>query len=155
MTQNNQKLRQQLRDNYIKLAKQMEPNAFVTLATNDTGEILEMTRLIGKFCGMMDREICGHKFHTYPTNKRTNGIFVIEHTKTNIHAHGLLKFPDNPTVDLPLLTARKWNILTKAGTTNFQPIYDVAGVAGYCTKEMSNFSFNGDQVVVAGQFMKY
>lgn len=155
MTQNNRERRQQLRDGYVELVKQMGPNAYVTLATNDTGEIREMTRLIGKFCGMMDREICGHKFHTYSADKRTNGIFVIEHTKTNIHTHGLLRFPDNPTVDLPLLAARKWNILTKAGTTDFQPIYDAAGVASYCTKEMANFSFDGDQVVVAGQFIKH
>lgn len=155
MTQNNWERRQQLREAYVTLAKQIEPNAYVTLATNDTGEIPEMTRLIGKFCGMMDREICGHKFHTYSADKRTNGIFVIEHTKTNIHAHGLLSLPDSPKADLPLLAARKWNILTKAGTTDFQPIYDAAGVAAYCTKEMANFSFDGDQVVVTGQFRKH
>ncbi|THF50776.1 hypothetical protein [Allorhizobium terrae] len=155
MAQNNQERRQRLREGYIQVIQQMTPNAFITLATNDTGDMSEMTRLIGKFCGMMDREICGHKFHTYSSDKRTNGIFVIEHTKTNIHAHGLLRFPDNSTVDLPLLTARKWNTLTKAGTTNFQPMYDAVGVAGYCTKEMRSFLFDWDQVVVASQFIKH
>ncbi|KQO79009.1 hypothetical protein [Rhizobium sp. Leaf262] len=155
MTQNNQARRQRLRDSYVEFVEQMEPNAFVTLVINDIGEIAEMTRLIGKFCGMMDREICGHKFHTYSIDRRTNGVFFIEHAKTNIHAHGLLRFPDSLTVDLPLLTARKWNVLTKAGTTDFRPVHDAAGVAGYCTKEMATFSFDGDQVVLVSQFMKH
>lgn len=155
MTQDNQARRQLLRDSYVQFIEQMKPNAFVTLAVNDVGEIAEMTRLIGRFCGMMDREICGHKFHTYSIDRRKNGVFFIEHIKTNIHAHGLLRFPDSPTLDLPLLTARKWNILTNAGTTCFRPVYDAAGVAGYCTKEVSSFSFDGDQVVLVSQFMKH
>lgn len=155
MEQNHKEHRQRLRDSYIETAGQMQPNAFVTLATNSTSEVLEMTRLIGRFCGMMDRELCGHKWHTLPAAERTDGIFFIEHVKTNIHAHGLLKFPDRHDVDLPALTALKWNRLTRSGETNFQSIYDAEGVAGYCTKEIERFSFDGDQVVLVGQFMKH
>ncbi|ARO31291.1 hypothetical protein NXC14_CH03387 [Rhizobium sp. NXC14] len=155
MEQNTKEGRQRLRDGYIEMAEQMQPNAFVTLATNGSGDLHEMTRLIGKFCGMMDRELLGHKWHTLPAEERTDGIFFIEHTKTNIHAHGLLKFPDCPDADLSVLTAFKWSRLTRAGETNFQPIYDAGGVAGYCTKEMQSFSFDGDQVVLVRQFMKH
>lgn len=155
MQQNNKQCRQRLRKGYIDILEEMQPNAFVTLVTNDSGELHEMTRLIGKFCGMMDRELCGHKWDRLPAEERTDGLFFIEHTETNIHAHGLLKFPDCPDVDLPLLAARKWSRLTEAGETNFQSVYDAGGVVGYCTKEMQSFAFDGDQVVLARQFMKH
>ncbi|MGY5808446.1 hypothetical protein ACXHXG_12080 [Rhizobium sp. LEGMi198b] len=155
MEQNHKERRQRLRDSYIETARQMQPNAFVTLTTNSTGDVLEMTRLIGRFCGMMDRELCGHKWHTLSAAERTDGIFFIEHVKTNIHAHGLLKFPDRPYDNLPALTALKWNRLTRAGETNFQSIYDAEGVANYCTKEIGRSTFDGDQVVLVGQFMKH
>jgi hypothetical protein len=154
MEKDNRKHRQQLRDAYIETAMRIKPDAFVTLATNDTGVVSEMTRLIGKFCGMMDRELCGHKWYTLPPEQRMDGIFFIEHTKTNIHAHGLLKFPGCPELDLPLLTARKWSRLTDAGETNFQAIYDTEGVVRYCTKEIKSFAFDEDQMVLVGQFMK-
>ncbi len=157
MERNHKDHRQRMHDAYIELAVGMQPNAFVTLAANDYGHLHEMTRLIGRFCGMVDRELLGHKWHKLPVEKRLNGIFFIEHTKTNIHAHGLLKFPETPDADLPLITALKWNRLTNAGDTNFQFIDggDRERVAGYCTKEMKGFLFNGDQVVLASQFMTH
>jgi len=147
--------RERLQAGYIELAMQMQPNAYVTLATNDTGTIDEMTRLIGKFCGMMDRDLLGQKWHKLPAEQRLSGIFFIEHVATNIHAHGILRFPDVGDTDLPLLTARKWNRLTKAGSTNFQSFSDMERCIGYCTKEMKSFLFNGDQVVLASQFMTH
>lgn len=153
MAQNNREQRKRLREAYMELAQQIQPNAFVSLATNRHGSVSEMTRLIGIFCGMLDRTLLGQKWPTLPAEQRTDGIFVIEHTKTNIHAHGFLRFTDLDKTDLALLTARKWCRLTEAGTTDFQPIYDVEGCAAYCTKEMRSFLFDPDQVVLARQFM--
>lgn len=153
MAQNNREHRERLREAYMQLAEQMEPNAFVTLATNGNGSVREMTRLIGLFCGMLDRTLLGQKWTTCPVGQRTDGIFVIEHTKTNIHAHGLLRFADSEKTDLALLSTRKWYRLSEAGTVDFQRIYNVEGCAAYCTKEMRNFLFDPDQVVLARQFM--
>jgi hypothetical protein len=153
MAQNNREHRERLRKAYMELAEQMQPNAFVSLATNSHGSVSEMTRLIGIFCGMLDRALLGQKWPTFPVEQRTDGIFVIEHTKTNIHAHGLLRFADPEKTDLALLTTRKWYRLSEAGTVDFQRIYDVEGCAAYCTKEMRSFLFDPDQVVLARQFM--
>jgi len=145
--------REQLRAAYKELGLSLQPDAFVTLTTNDYGHIHEVTRLLGRFCGMIDRQLLGHKWLDFPA-KRLDGLFFIEHTKTNIHAHGLLRFPDVPDADLPFITARKWSRLTETGDTNFQSIYDAPGAAKYCTKEMANFQFDGDQVVLVSQFRK-
>lgn len=153
MEQNTKAQRERLRDAYIKLGNDMQPNAFVTLATNDYGDVLEMTRLIGEYLAMMDRALLGRKWSQFPAAQRTDGIFMIEHTKTNIHAHGLVSFPNADKYDLEVLTLSKWNKLTEAGTIDFQSIYDTQTCAEYCTKEMRSVLFNPDQVVLARQFM--
>jgi hypothetical protein len=132
----------------------MEPTAYVTLATNGQGDIHEMTRLIGRFCGMVDRELLGNKWHKLPREQRSDGIFFIEHAATNIHAHGFLKFPKVDGFDLPLLAALKWSRLTEAGTTDFKWLDDKNRCAYYSTKEMTSARFEGDQMVLVGQFIK-
>lgn len=184
MEQNTKAQREKLRQAYIEFGLEMQPNAFVTLTTNDTtktqperkkpengppkaltwryqnepkisetSKILDMTRLIGEYLAMMDRALLGRKWSQFPMEQRTAGIFIIEHTKTNIHAHGLLRFPESKYCGLDALTALKWNKLTQAGSTDFQTIYDPQGCAKYCAKEMNSFLFNPDQVVLARQFM--
>lgn len=184
MEHNNKEQRQRLRDAYIKLGRQMQPNAFVTLTTNDTAKTdprekkdqekgppkaltwryqgepkvseisktLDMTRLIGEYLAMMDRALLGRKWSQLSPDQRTDGLFIIEHTKTNIHAHGLLRFPAVKSHDLEVLTLMRWNRLTQSGDTNFQYIYDVDGAAGYCMKEMASVQFSPDQAVLARQF---
>lgn len=184
MEQNTKAQRARLRKAYIELGLGMQPNAYVTLTTNDTtktqpvkkepekgppkaltwryqgepkisemSKTLDMTRLIGEYLAMMDRALLGRKWSQLSPDQRTDGIFIIEHTKTNIHAHGLLRFPSPRTYDLGELTLLKWNGLTQAGSTDFQSIYDAEAVVDYCTKEMKGFLFNPDQVVLARQFM--
>ncbi len=185
MEQNTRAQRERLRQAYIEFGLGMQPNAFVTLTTNDVADAqpdnrkepqkgppkaltwryqgeskvsemsktLEITRLIGEYLAMMDRALLGRKWSEFSPEKRTDGIFIIEHTKTNIHAHGLLRFPDPKHCGLDVLTLLKWNKLTKAGSTDFQSIYDAGNATGYCTKEMSGLRFSPDQVVLARQFM--
>ncbi|MCJ8151861.1 hypothetical protein [Shinella sedimenti] len=183
MEHNNKEQRQRLRDAYMKLGLQMQPTAFVTLTTNDTvktdarkkkdqgppkaltwrhqgepkvseiSKTLDMTRLIGEYLAMMDRALLGRNWSQVSPDQRTDGLFIIEHTKTNIHAHGLLRFPAAKTRDLEVLTLMKWNRLTQSGDTNFQSICDVDRVAEYCMKEMANVQFSSDQVVLTRQFM--
>lgn len=185
MEHNNKEQRQRLRDAYMKLGLQMQPNAFVTLTTNDTAKTdprekkdqkkgppkaltwryqtepkvseisktLDMTRLIGEYLAMMDRALLGRKWSQVSPDQRTDGLFIIEHTKTNIHAHGLLRFPAVKSHDLEVLTLMKWNRLTQSGDTDFQSICDVDRVAEYCMKEMANVQFSSDQVVLTRQFM--
>lgn len=185
MERNTKEQRQRLRDAYIELGLQLQPNAFVTLTTNDTAatdprktkdpkkgppkaltwryqgdpkvsetsKTLDMTRLIGEYLAMMDRALLGRNWSQLSPDQRTDGLFIIEHTKTNIHAHGLLRFPAAKSHDLEVLTLMKWNRLTQSGDTNFQSIYDAEGAAKYCAKEMNSPQFNPDQVVLARQFM--
>lgn len=185
MEHNNIKQRQRLRDAFIKLGVQIQPNAFVTLTTNDAAKTdprgnedenkgppkaltwryqgepkvseisktLDIAHLIGEYLAMMDRALLGRKWSQLSPEQRTDGIFIIEHTKSNIHAHGLLRFPTAKSYDLEVLTLLKWNRLTQSGDTNFQWIYDIEGVAEYCTKEMNSKQFSQDQVVLARQFM--
>jgi|GEM_PF-2571715 len=184
MEMNTKAQREKLRQAYIELGLGMQPNAFVTLTTNDAittsldivkvqqkgppknltwryqGEAkvpqfsrtLDMTRLIGKYLAMMDRALLGRNWSQFSPDDRTDGIFFIEHTDTNIHAHGLLRFPELKYCGLDVLTVQKWNKLTEAGSTDFQEIYDAQNVTEYCTKEMNSFLFNPDQVVMARQF---
>lgn len=184
MEQNTKAYRQRLREAYIELGLGMEPNAFVTLTTNDQvkdqpnkkklvvgpsqaltwryqgepkvsefSKTLDMTRLIGKYLAMMDRVLLGREWSKLTPDQRTNGIFIIEHTRTNIHAHGLLRFPAPKTYDLKTLTQERWCRLTEAGDTDVQAIFDLQRCAEYCTKEMSSFLFDPEQVVIARQFM--
>lgn len=187
MEQNTKAQRERLRQAYIEFGLGMQPNAFVTLTTNDATKIqpnkrkepqrgppkaltwryqgepkvsevsktLDMTRLIGEYLAMMDRALLGRKWSQLSRDQRTDGIFIVEHTKTNIHAHGLLRFPSPKTHDLEVLTMLKWNRLTQSGDANFQSIYDEEGAVKYCTKEMNSTLFNPDQVVVAQQFKTF
>lgn len=120
---------------------------------SDISKTLDMTHLIGEYLAMMDRALLGRKWSQLPADQRTDGIFIIEHTSTNIHAHGLLRFPTPKTRNIEELTKEKWSRLTQAGDTNYQAIYDAQVCAEYCTKEMSGYLFNPDQVALPGQFM--
>lgn len=144
--------REKLREEYKNLALSMQPNYFVTLATNDFGSVSETTRVLGKFCAMMDRALLGHRWHKAPEQERVDGVFFIEHTRSNIHAHGLLRVPEQEGEDMAVLIARKWNRLTEAGSTDVQSIHDAYGVAEYVTKELKSFTFDQDQMVLASQF---
>lgn len=146
--------REQLREEYIALAVSMQPNFYITLATNDFGSVADITRKLGKFCAMMDRSLIGHRWNKAPEQKRLDGLFFIEHASSNIHAHGLLRIPEARDTDMALLVERKWNRLTEAGSTDTQSIYEAVGVAEYVTKEMRGFTFDQDQTVLASQFWK-
>lgn len=146
--------RANLRAAYIQLACQFDPNTFVTLAANATGNLNELTCMLDRFCGMMDRKLLGHKFHKLAPDQRSDGIFFVEHTASNIHAHGLVAFRNPKKVNLAELTATTWNRLTKAGTSEVVDIYDASRCASYCTKEMRGSFFDPDQAILVRQFMK-
>jgi hypothetical protein len=146
--------RSDLRKAFIDLVVGFNPNVFVTLATNSTDSVEELKHKLGKFCAMIDKSLLGDKWHKLPPEMRTDGIFSIEHTASNIHAHGILRLPAHDHDDLPLLVERKWNRLSKAGNTNFQNIDDVARLAAYCTKEMHKASFDTNQIVLTREFIK-
>ncbi|ATN35226.1 hypothetical protein ACO34A_15590 [Rhizobium sp. ACO-34A] len=145
--------RNALRSAYIELIEGFNPNAFVTLALNKSSTVEEVTRLVGRFCGIMDRRLLGHTWHKLSPDRRTDGVFLIEHVGTNIHAHGILRFPID---DLSVLDAQimlVWNRLTEAGTTDAKAITDTNRLARYCTKEIPGFVYDADQVVLPRQFM--
>jgi hypothetical protein len=142
-----------IRSAYGDMASDFKPNAFLTLATNSTIDAAEVTRLIGRFCAMLDRLLLGHKWFKLPAEQRTDGMFLIEHADTNIHAHGILRMPKSDDPGLDLMIDRKWRCLIKEGTTDYSAITDLSGLVRYCTKEMILPSFNPDHVILTRQFM--
>lgn len=154
MEQNIKAKRNALRSAYIELIESFNPNVFVTLALNKSSTVEEVTRLVGRFCGIVDRKLLGHKWHKLPPAQRTDGIFLIEHVGTNIHAHGIIRLPVDDITGLDVQTMLAWNRLTEAGSTNFQAIDDINRLSRYCTKEMPGFIHDADQVVLLRQFMK-
>jgi hypothetical protein len=146
--------RNELRRAFINLVVGFSPNAFITLATNSTGSVEDLKHKLGKFCAMIDKALLGDNWYKLPHEKRTDGLFTIEHTASNIHAHGVLRLPEHEHDDVPLLVQQRWSRLSEAGNTDFQEIDDAAKLAAYCTKEMHRASFDTNQIVLTREFMK-
>lgn len=120
---------------------------------SDFSKTMDLTHLIGEFLARIDRALLGRRWSQLPHSDRSDGVFFIEHTDTNIHAHGLVRFPQARTLDLDALTKEKWIRLTEAGDTDFQALYDAEHCLEYCTKEMKSSLFSSDQVIVTRQLM--
>lgn len=151
---NLRKQRADIRQAFIDLIVGFNPNVFITLATNSTGSVEELTQKLCKFCAMIDKALLGDSWYRLPPDKRTDGLFTIEHTASNIHAHGILRLSAHKHNDLPLLVQQKWSRLSEAGNTDFQKIDDAAHVAAYCTKEMQRAGFDTNQIVLTREFIK-
>jgi len=143
-----------LQQAWVEFAEAFEPNFFITLTDPTEPHLTTMREKLGKLCGRVDRAVLGKKFASRLPQERTDGIFFIEHIGSNIHAHGLLRVPNTSLETLDKLTRKQWHRVCRDGKYDLQEIYDCAGVASYCTKEMIRFGFSPDQIAFTRDFMK-
>lgn len=143
-----------LQQAWVEFTETFEPNFFVTLTDPTEPHLATMREKLSKLCGRIDRAVLGKKFASCMPHERTDGIFFIEHIGSNIHAHGLLRVPKTSLEEIEGLTKMHWHRVCRDGKYNLQTVYDCAGVASYCTKEMTRFGFNPDQVAFTRDFMK-
>ncbi len=143
-----------LQQAWAEFAETFEPNFFVTLTDPTEPHLATMREKLGKLCGRIDRAVLGKKFARRLPHERTDGIFFIEHVDSNIHAHGLLRVPNASFEEFDALTKMQWHRVCRDGRYDLQEVYDCAGVARYCAKEMTRFGFNPEQVAFTRDFMK-
>ncbi|TRB06346.1 hypothetical protein EXN61_14310 [Agrobacterium tumefaciens] len=143
-----------LQQAWVDFAKTFEPNFYVTLTDPTEPHLATMKEKLGRLCGRVDRAILGKKFARHLPEQRTDGIFFIEHVGSNIHAHGLLRVPKMSLDEFEALTKKQWHRVCRDGKYDLQEVYDCAGVASYCTKEITRYGFNPDQIAFTRDFMK-
>ncbi len=142
-----------LRSAYIQLCGQFQPNTMVSLVTNQLWEIPRMTTLVGAFGARMDDYGLGSTWSKEPVAKRADGIFFIEHVCSNIHAHGLVRFPYGNAWGRSMIASKLWSDLCPGGTAMLKPIRSLWDAASYSTKEMNRYDYQDDQIVLLEQFM--
>lgn len=128
--------RRELRAAYVGLCRSIDVQYFVTLATNQDGTIPGIRKRAKDFCARMDRKLLGPSWSKKPAEERTDGVFFVEHVRSNIHLHGLLRFPSGTREGLPMTSALVWKKLCPSGTIDFQPINDLPHGVAYCMKEL-------------------
>lgn len=143
----------ELRKGYIELCRSFAPDTMVTLATHQLWTLERMTKLVGAFAARMDDYALGTRWFKEPRFRRANGMFFIEHVGSNIHAHGLVRFPYGDTHSHLLIGERVWKALCPSGTIKVDPMYRFGRAAVYCTKEMKRQDFCPEQVLLLEQFM--
>lgn len=139
---------------YNQLCKQLQPNTFITLATNQHMPADRLKKNIGAFFGRMDRWYLGHTWLDQPKTMRTDGIGFIEHSSSNIHAHMLVRFEKGNNWGRALKGKHFWNQLCESGSIDVQPVNSIENLAGYCTKEMRYRNYDDcKQIVLLRDFM--
>lgn len=137
------------------IVERIQPDTFVTLATNKTYSIDQTRHALKDFLSRMDRALLGTQWAKQSMNIRTDGIIFIEHVASNTHAHCILRLPaqhpgDNR--DVKTLIEQFWSKLVPAGNVDVQAIHNALGCADYCTKEMKFGHFHGDQIIFPSDF---
>lgn len=143
----------EFREAYVELCRGIDVQYFVTLATNRDGTIGGARKLAKDYCARIDRKLLGHEWTATPANERTDGVFFVEHVASNIHLHGLLKFPKGTPEKLKVMSGLIWKKLCPAGTVDFQSIYDLPGALRYVLKEQKLSHYEGDQLFLARDLM--
>lgn len=116
-----------------------------------------MRNLVGAFFGRMDRYYLGENWLNLPVTDRTDGIGFIEHTDSNIHAHVLARFSNlekrGNVWGRNLMAIHYWRNLCESGSVVIKPIYDLNGLAHYCSKELK-YAFHNDveQIIFLREF---
>lgn len=93
----------------------------------------------GRLFARLDRHYLGHGW-ARKTDERGHFLCIMEHVSTNLHIN-LVGDPPMPAQMLPIsaLSAcinRHWQQIVPGGAAHLQRIYDLSGLAHYCTKEL-------------------
>lgn len=143
----------ELRAAYVDLCRGIDVQYFVTLASNQDGTIPGMRKRARDFCARMDRKLLGPSWSKRPAGQRTDGVFFIEHVASNIHLHGLLRFPSGAEDGLRMTSALIWNKICPSGTIDFQSIYDLPRGVTYCMKELLLPGYSDEQFFLLRELM--
>lgn len=113
-------------------------NIAATLNFNSPVTISNATRCIRRLFGAVDRTLLGSRFNRYTTG-RVDGVMVLEHLNSNLHAHGLLKV-DRQRLDrfmamFPSDGRGAWSEIWSAGTQFTTYAHAPSGFASYMAKE--------------------
>ena len=113
-----------------------------------------MRALVRDFLGRLDRKMLGNAWLERPQHERTDGVFVIEHVSSNIHAHGLVRMAKNDKIDVQEHCKAIWAKLCPGGSVLIEPPRNVKDVASYISKEFAGGRFGDEQIVLARDFMR-
>lgn len=146
--------KERLRAAYMQFAQQLEPELFLTLATNQQMSIERMQNLTRRFLRSMDQSAYGKRsFMHVDAEQRMDGLFYVEHEGTNIHVQALINRPYCNQYGLQMHANRIWAQLCPSGSVELKSIYDVGGLSKYCTKEFYKDRFFERQFFTAREFM--
>ncbi len=127
--------RDSLRQAHRRMAEQMQPQLFLTLATNQNMSLEHVQKLTRRFVRNMDRQMLGSKFYKFASHRCLDGLCYVEHEASNIHVHGLMTKPYGNRCGLQLHSMRIWQDLCASGSVVIKDIGDIAKRSDYCTKE--------------------
>jgi hypothetical protein len=143
-----------LRAAYTQFAQQLEPELFLTLATNQQMSIGRMQSLTRRFLRSMDQCAYGKRGFMYvDAEQRMDGLFYVEHEDTNIHVQALINRPYCNRFGLQMHANRIWAQLCPSGSVVIKDIYDAGRLSEYCTKEFYKDRFFERQFFTAREFM--
>jgi len=142
-----------LRQSYKDFCVQFEPTEMITLAINQDASLSKATKLLERFSGRMDSWGIGTTWSQTHFTQRANGIFFVEHVRSNIHLHGLVRFPYANRCGRAWVAAEIWKKLCPSGTFEVKPAYYPVGAADYMTKEMKWHDFDGGQIILLADLM--
>lgn len=140
---------------YMSFLDQFEADSYVTLVTNDDGTVEGMRALIRDFLARLDRKMLGNAWLERPQDERTDGVFVIEHVSSNIHAHGLVRMAKNDKIDIQEHCKAIWAKLCPGGSVLIETPDSVQKVASYISKEFVGARFSDEQIVLTRELMRF
>jgi hypothetical protein len=113
-------------------------NVAMTLNFNRPVSLTNARNAIGECFGKVDRRLLGTRF-TRRRNDRMTGLFVFEHLKSNLHAHGLLRVQPERLERFgemfPQTQRGLWSDVWAGGSQWTTDADDPAGFAFYIAKE--------------------
>lgn len=142
-----------LRQSYKDFCIQFEPTEMVSLAINQSASLCRAKKLLERFSGRMDSWGIGTTWSQTHFTQRANGIFFVEHVRSNIHLHGLVRFPYGNRCGRAWTAQVLWERLCPSGTIAVKPAYDALGAADYMTKEMKWHDYDDDQIILLADLM--
>ena len=143
----------QLRQAYKKFCVQFDPTEMVNLAINQNLDLESVKKRLGRFSGRMDSWGIGTTWSKTHVSGRANGVFFVEHVRSNIHLHGLVHFPYGNRYGRTLVAQDVWSFLCPSGTIKMRRAYDPMGAADYMTKEMKWRDYDDRQIILLADLM--
>ena len=146
--------KERLRAAYKQFAIELQPELFLTLATNQQMTVGRMQNLTRRFLRGMDQWRYGKRgFMHVDADQRLDGLFFIEHEHANTHVQAVINRPYCNQYGLQMHANRVWRKICPSGSVVIKGVYDIAELTNYCTKEFYKDRFFERQFFTAREFM--